>query len=322
MMFSPTALLEILLLVAASEASAPAPVVGFEEELRAILLASPRSKGRLCADAFDLHECEVRRIVNDSITCDAAATFEDLRWLSRDLDELRGPVLRALGASGDARALEWMVAQLDEPSLVDDALQELARFGRVIPDSLAEVAHARAVEHLTSASPNRRRLARSLAVALDCEEAIPVLVEQLYDADEVEHRQLEAALETLSGVRPGPDELAWQRWLTAELEWSAANAAPTVAALRSPDPAEVVRALRALSARAYQRARWSLAIAELLEPERPVAIRQQACLALARLRSVAARGALEAAATFDPSADVQRLAASALLALGVARGAR
>jgi hypothetical protein len=319
MMFLPIALLEVLLLSAASDSGAAPARVGLEDELRSALLATASSQGRHVDESNDVRDREVRRIVLASIARDGAATFESLRWLSRDLDELRGALLRAVGSSGDERALDWIVAQLDEPSVVDDALQELARFGLARPEPLAAVAREEASEHLTSSSPNRRRLARAVTVALDGEAAIPTLVEQLAGADAAEHGQLVAALQALSGAPLGADDGVWRRWLTAELDWSAAHAPSALAALRSTDPAEVVRAVRCLSSRAYQRARWSLAIAELLAHHQPLAVRRQACLALARLRSAAARGALEAAASSDPSAEVQRLANSALAAVGSSR---
>jgi hypothetical protein len=319
MMFTPTVLLEILLLVAASDSGAAVRRLGLEAQLRAALSATASSQVRDVTDSCDLRDREVRRIVLDSITRDGAATFEGLRWLSRDLDELRGSLLRALGSSGDERALEWIVAQLDDPALVDDALQELTRFGRTTPEPLAGIARARAAEHLTALSPNRRRLARAVAVALDCEEAIPILIDQLVDADTFEHDQISAALHALSGVRPGSDDEAWQRWLETELEWSAVHAATALDALHSNDPAAVVRAVQSLSGRTYQRTRWSLAIAELLELEQPLAVRRQVCLALGRLRSLAARGALEAAAASDPSPEIQQLAASVLARLGSTR---
>jgi hypothetical protein len=160
----------------------------------------------------------------------------------------------------------------------------------------------------------RRRLARGVVVAFDGEASIPLLVEQLHDADPLEHRQIVAVLHALSGVRPGPDDAAWRRWLADELQWSAVHASSALDDLRSRDAAAVARAIQTLSARTYQRARWSLAIAELLEGDRSLAVRKQACLALGRLRSSASRGALEAL-TSDPSPELRELAARTLAGL-------
>lgn len=307
-----TVLME-LLLVAAPTRDGPGPrAVGLHAELRAVLTVVERSPEADDSGEHYLRDREVRCIVHAAIARDGDATFEELRWLPRDLDGLRGSLIRALGTSKDPRALNWIVRQLEEPALIDDALQELVRFGRAIPGPLDSEARAHARGHLGSAHPNRRRLARAIAAALDDEAAVPVLVAQIDKADLCERRQISAALESITGARLGADEGIWERWLESELHWSAVHAARTLESVRSDDASVVVRALQELSGRGYQRARWSLAIAELLEGGRPLAVRQQACLALGRLRSRAARSALETARDSDPSELIRRLAAAAL----------
>lgn len=284
---------------------------GLEAELAAAL-ARAHSTGATQAPS-DV----VRQVLETSLRLDAEGTFEDLRWLSRDAQALRGALVEALGASADDRGFAWIAEQMSDPALVDAALVELTRLGGRASHAARVDAAARVREHLSAADPSRRRLARAAAIALVDEGAVPVWISALDTADEAERAQLALALARVTGVTRamGDDQATWARWLTDELAWSAARAAGALRDLEHHDPAVVVSAIRALSERSYQRDRFAAAIGEAASTSRHATVRSQACLALQRLGSRAGERALRVLAERDRDATVRTAANHALTTL-------
>ena len=144
---------------------------------------------------------------------------------------------------------------------------------------------------------------------------IPMLVHVLeHGASSGERGMAHGALRATTGLALPRVPAAWKGWYEGEQRWFEQEGTAAIADLSSESEAEVVAAVRRLSARCLPRDRIALELAPLLTDHPSPGVRAQVCLALVRLGSdVVAPELTRALEDEDPG--VRRHAQTALLAI-------
>jgi HEAT repeat protein len=237
-------------------------------------------------------------------------------WFTENAKALEPTFLRVLGATGDPDALPPLAKALQRQDLALVAVRQVARLaGKAAPGFRADLA-ARVRPLLEWSDDTTRRHAVRALVALEDEASIPVLLKIVENEATGRHEPELAALAELSGRKPSQDLARWRRWYDEERKWVERDSAAALERLASKDDAVVVAAIRELADHGLGRARSAEGVADVLRTHGSAAVRNQACLALGRLRSRAGVDALVAGlADSDPA-----VAGSALRALDAITG--
>ena len=237
-------------------------------------------------------------------------------WFAENAKDLEPMFLRVLGASGDPDALPPLARSLQRRDLALVAVRQIARLaGKAAPGMRGDLA-ARLRPLLEWSDDATRRHAMRALVALDDEASIPVLLKIVENEGTTRHEAEFAALVDLAGRKLSPDAARWRRWYEEERTWVEKKSAAVLETLSSKDDAVVVAAFRELADHGLGRERSAEAVAEVLRVHGSTPVRNQACLALGRLRSKAGVDALLGALTdSDPA-----VAGSALHALETITG--
>ncbi len=237
-------------------------------------------------------------------------------WFAENAKVLEPTFLRVLGASGDPDALAPLAKALQRRDLALVAVRQIARLAeKAPPGSRAELA-ARVRPLLEWSDDATRRHAMRALVSLGDESSIPLLLRIVENEGAVRHEAEFAALAELSGRNLPDDPARWRRWYDDERSWVEKDSAAALERLSSKDDGVVVAALRELADHGLARDRSAEAVAGVLRVHGSAAVRNQACFALARLRSRAGVDALVGAlADSDPA-----VAGSALRALQAITG--
>jgi len=237
--------------------------------------------------------------------------FDELPRAAGEFEALRGRLIRAVGAAADPAGLEWLAIQLDRAGMTGLALQQIRR---VAPRaSLAELtAVAEAVRPcLRSEDPAQRVHAARALGAIGDPEAVAELISMLEEDGRGDRGAACAALRELSGRKLPERVEAWRRWHEEELRWLRDESAAALDQLSSANDAEVVAAVRTLSARSLRRDHWATQLARLLATHGSAVVRGQVCLGLARLGSRVVAEDL-VLALGDPEPSVRSAASTAL----------
>ena len=233
--------------------------------------------------------------------------------LLRTRPEVAGRILRAVGGSGDPRALEFLADLLGFDEALDlPLLSEIERASRATAPPFPERIRSRVRSYLASSD---RQLARSAAMTvaeLEDEDSLPVLVELCATSDPALAGASYRALERTTGLALPRRAALWQAWMQGEQRWARENGERVLAALGGDDASAIVRALQEVAPHRLERQRFSLLAAQHLRHE-DARVRLEACRTLRALDSSAGRRALKRA-TGDPDPLV---AAAAQQALGV-----
>ena len=223
---------------------------------------------------------------------------------------LRPALVRAVGRAGDPAGLPWLARTLDDPQLLEVALQEIGRLAASVP-GIRDEGTARAVRPLLLAQElGVRRQAMRAAAALGDEQALPSLIARLQEARGGEQRDAHAALRRITGRELPVRADAWWAWYREERAWQRERAPDALRALASPQAGVALAAIREVSAQGLDRQRLAQELAPLLDHDEP-AVRAQACLGLARLGAEGLAGLLEPALR-DEAPEVRTSAARAL----------
>jgi HEAT repeat protein len=215
---------------------------------------------------------------------------------------------------GSASALEALVDLLGwDPELEASILDEMARFPPMALAALDDFSREHLRFRLNREDPAVRAAAIRLAAAIQDMRAVPQVVQLLEDpAGRVRSAALDA-LQHLSGKRLAPRIEDWSRWQAAEREWFEAEGAALLGALADAEPAEVLAAMRSVTAHRLYRREFVLALLDLLERDSPGVRR----CAISSLRMLEAREAVaELIETLEDSEPgVRREAWRALVAI-------
>jgi hypothetical protein len=231
----------------------------------------------------------------------AAVAKRDLRiagkmaWFSENAAPLRPALVRALGASGDAEVLPVLAGALGDRDLALPALRQIARLApRAAPSFQAELA-SRVRPFLVWSDEATRRHAMRILVALEDEPSVGELL-KIVENEATARRDAEfQALRDLTARNLPAEAARWRQWYDAERLWAEQGAAAAIARLGSEKPEVVVAAIRELGDHGLERRRSAEALSRVLREDASAAVRNQACLALAKLRSRAGLDALTAA---------------------------
>lgn len=220
-----------------------------------------------------------------------------MSWFSENAAALRPAFVRILGASGDPDALPVLAAALRDRDLALAAIRQIARLApKVAPSFRGELA-ACVRPFLEWSDAATRRHAMRILVALEDEESVPALLKILENESTVRRDSEFEALRDLTGQKLPGEAARWRQWYDAEQRWIEQYAATAIGRLSSDKPGEVVAAIHEIAERGLERGRFAEALSRVLRDHASAAVRNQACLALARLRSRAGLDALTAALT-------------------------
>ena len=234
-------------------------------------------------------------------------------------------MVRAAGAVAHPRGATWIAEQLDDPDLVDAALQEIGRVAQALPPARSQSIAAAVRPFLASDEASRRGHALRALAAMGDTGAVPGMIEMLDRAEGGELLRLHAALRELSGCNLPDRPEAWRAWHQEQQRWWDEEAPGVLERLASEDAGLVVAAIRDASARTLRRDQLAASVAVALRDHASPEVRRQACAGLARLGSDVALEDLVRALD-DPDAGVREGAVQALrsitrLALPPDRGA-
>ena len=208
-------------------------------------------------------------------------------WFAENAQVLEPAFLRVLGGSGDPDALPWLAKALQRRDLAAVAMRQIGRLaGKARPEFRDELA-ARLRPVLEWSDDATRRHAMRALVDLGDEASIPLLLKIVENETGSRHEAEFAALAGLAGRPLPPDAARCRRWYEQERSWVEKESAAALERLGSKEDAVVVAAIRELAEHGLARDRSAGAIAEVLRVHASVAVRNQACLGLARLRSKA-----------------------------------
>jgi hypothetical protein len=235
------------------------------------------------ADAFESTLAEIAR--------------RDLRiaarmpWFAENAPALRPALVRALGSSGDPEALPTLTAALQDRDLALMAIRQIARLAGKAPPELRGELSTRVRPFLVWADEATRRHAMRALVALEDESSVPELL-KIVEADAtVRHDAEYEALRGLTGRNLPAEAARWRSWYDSERRWLEQDASAAIGRLVSDEPGRVVAAIREIADHGLERGRLAEALSRVLREHASAAVRNQACLGLAKLRS---RAGLEA----------------------------
>jgi HEAT repeat protein len=215
-----------------------------------------------------------------------------LDWLAGTAGPMRAKLIHALGTAHKTDALPWIANRLDDADLNMVALREIGRLAKEAAPGPAAVLAAKVRPFLRSTDPGMRVHAIRALAALEDEKCIPRLISIVQTTTGGEQETATSALHDLTG-RSFPERgSAWSNWYQDESHWIETYAAATVAQLASPREAEVIAAIRTLSARGLHRSFLATQISRVVCSHPSPTVRGQGCLGLARLGSSSACGAL------------------------------
>ena len=209
--------------------------------------------------------------------------YEALGWLPNQAPEVRDEFMRAVGAAGDARGLDWLAELLHEPDLAARALQEISRLApSASPEQAAELA-PRLRDLCAQADPGPRKHAMRALARLGDLESIPGLIAVLEVGSAGEAKVAHAALETLTGHSFAARASSWSAWYLEERRWVRERARGALEELNAEDDAVVVTAVREISGHTLYRAELSVELCALLELHPSPQVRAQTAAGLGRL---------------------------------------
>jgi HEAT repeat protein len=233
-------------------------------------------------------------LVTDLESTLAVVARRDLRllgmspWFAENAPVLQPTFLRALGESGEPEALPHLARALENRDLALVAIRQIARLaGKAAPGFRADLA-TRVRPFLEWSDEATRRHAIRALVALGDEESVPALLKIVENETASRHEAEFAALGELTGRNFPPDAPRWRRWYDEDRRWVESEGTATIERLSAKDDARVVDAMRELASHGLARDRSAEAVARVLRDHTSPAVRNQACLALAQLRSKAA----------------------------------
>lgn len=219
---------------------------------------------------------------------DAPDAGRTLRARARSLPpELRANAARALSAAGLGDDLWTLVQWLGHERALDVqvlssvaaiALRSLPPFDDYVVGSVRPLLESDDV-------PTSAAAARALG-ALEDPLAVPALVDRLGSAHADVRAAARQALQRVSGLDLGPDELRWRSWLSGEERWWSDELPGVLEDLRGGDGSAVAAAVNAVSRHRLYREELGAVLVDLLR-DASGDRRWMACVAL---RQLGARG--------------------------------
>jgi len=259
-------------------------------------------------------EPDVQLAVAGLLGRDGRALASVRLWIVQSADALGPALIRAVGDSGLAGALEFCAALLGDDGDLDAVLlSEIGRLADAAPKPLSEAVTLAVTPYLDLDEP---QLVREAALALGHAQdqgCVGRLIELLASEERGVRAAAAWSLERCTGLRFREDARRWASWLAGEARWFEAERAALAARLADV-PAVALGALGEVARHRLHRHELALELGAALGNEAPE-VRRVACLVLARLGSSAAVPALSATLE-DEEDSVVRAAASALVALG------
>jgi len=213
-------------------------------------------------------------------------TIDELMTACRSMpEELQLPLVLALGAAGDARALPLLAEVMRWHSkLLVPAASQVAKLG---PSARPETNHELARYLIGRLDRDDLHTCPTLALALGSleeTECVPQLIE-LLDAPHTGIRENALiSLQRLTGIRLHASARLWSSWIVAEERWYETEAEACFQELASPSDTNVSAAVRTLSRHPLHRHELALRLAPLAEGPK-ASLRAVACKALGQLRS-------------------------------------
>lgn len=285
---------------------------GASDLVLAVQAATPAGEERPAAETLDA----LQHAAEELLRRDPGTLNSVQATLARAPAGIADRLIEAVGSLGEERALRALGALLGAEERMDlPLLSQIAVVARkrVPPFDEALCRHVR--RYLDARD---RQLARGAAMALaelQDPEAVPDLLRLASSLDASLSGAAYVALERTTELQLPHRVERWQSWLAAELEWNRQRGAELQAALRGPEPAHAVTALREIAPHRLERVRLAGLVADCLAhtDER---VRAEACRTLAALRSPQAASQLREARE-DGSSLVADAAEAALRSLGV-----
>ena len=205
--------------------------------------------------------------------------------------EVAGALARALGAVATPASLGTLAAAYENAEALE--LVILSQIEGMASPELVPVEEGTLELLRPSLWSEDAQLIRTGAIALGKLEdyaSVERLAELLDHANPTIRESALWSLQSISGLRLAAPE-RWRSWFAAELDWLDNEAQSLFQALQHAHPAEVVRALKELSAHRIHRHESAAEIVHLLGHSNPE-LRRLSCVALADLGSRAAVPAL------------------------------